>query len=234
MTAETETHVRLATLRLLYRVVADLNATRDLRDNPASRGGRRRVRLGFNAAAVNVVRADGDLEVSAVAGGDHRAGVAGDRARDLSAALVGRVGPRADWERLLASAEHWGPLRFLSHRQGPHPHGRVPAWVPDIPVSDHPDAWHPYDALLAPSPPRKANSSASCPSTSPSTAADPARGAARCSGCSPPKPPSPSTTPGCAPRWCARSPGSKTSSTRCGPARRASGTPSNTRRAAWS
>ncbi|MGA4540721.1 diguanylate cyclase domain-containing protein [Uniformispora flossi] len=150
MTAETETHVRLATLRLLYRVVADLNATRDLRDTLQAVVDGVVSGLGFNAAAVNVVRADGDLEVSAVAGGDHRGGVAGDRGRDLSAALVGRVGPRADWERLLASAEHWGPLRFLSHRQGPHPHGRVPAWVPDIPVSDHPDAWHPYDALLAP------------------------------------------------------------------------------------
>ncbi|MEU8138401.1 diguanylate cyclase domain-containing protein [Streptodolium elevatio] len=139
MTAETETHVRLATLRLLYRVVADLNATRDLRDTLQAVADGVVSGLGFGAAAVNVVRPDGDLEVAAVAGSE-----------ELAAAMAGQIGPRSDWERLLAVAERWGPLRFLSHRQGPADPGRVPSWVPDIPVSDHPDAWHPYDALLAP------------------------------------------------------------------------------------
>ncbi|WP_436776871.1 diguanylate cyclase domain-containing protein [Yinghuangia sp. YIM S09857] len=139
MTAETETHVRLATLRLLYRVVADLNATRDLRDTLQAVADGVVSGLGFGAAAVNVVRPDGDLEVAAVAGSD-----------ELAAAMAGQIGPRSDWERLLGVAERWGPLRFLSHRQGPADPGRVPSWVPDIPVSDHPDAWHPYDALLAP------------------------------------------------------------------------------------
>ncbi|MCF2529381.1 diguanylate cyclase domain-containing protein [Yinghuangia soli] len=139
MTAETETHVRLATLRLLYRVVADLNATRDLRDTLQAVADGVVSGLGFGAAAVNLVRDDGDLEVAAVAGSE-----------ELAAAMAGQIGPRPDWERLLAVAEQWGPLRFLSHRQGCALHGRVPTWVPDIPVSDHPDAWHPYDALLAP------------------------------------------------------------------------------------
>lgn len=139
MTAETETHVRLATLRLLYRVVADLNATRDLRDTLQAVADGVVSGLGFGAAAVNVVRPDGDLEVAAVAGSE-----------ELAAAMAGQIGPRSDWERLLAVAERWGPLRFLSHRHGPADPGRVPSWVPDIPVSDHPDAWHPYDALLAP------------------------------------------------------------------------------------
>lgn len=139
MTAETETHVRLATLRLLYRVVADLNATRDLRDTLQAVADGVVSGLGFGAAAVNLVRPDGDLEVAAVAGSE-----------ELAAAMAGQIGPRSDWERLLSVAEQWGPLRFLSHRQGPADPGRVPSWVPDIPVSDHPDAWHPYDALLAP------------------------------------------------------------------------------------
>jgi len=139
MTAETETHVRLATLRLLYRVVADLNATRDLHDTLQAVADGVVAGLGFGAAAVNLVRDDGDLEVAAVAGSP-----------ELAAAMAGQVGPRTDWDRLLETAEHWGPLRFLSHRRGPADPGRVPSWVPDIPVSDHPDAWHPHDALLAP------------------------------------------------------------------------------------
>lgn len=139
MTAETETHVRLATLRLLYRVVADLNATRDLRDTLQAVADGVVSGLGFGAAAVNLVRDDGDLEVAAVAGSE-----------ELAAAMAGQIGPRTDWDRLLNAAEQWGPLRFLSHCHGPTDPGRVPSWVPDIPVSDHPDAWHPYDALLAP------------------------------------------------------------------------------------
>ncbi|NUU24580.1 MAG: diguanylate cyclase [Streptomycetaceae bacterium] len=139
MTAETETHVRLATLRLLYRVVADLNATRDLRDTLQAVADGVVSGLGFGAAAVNLVRDDGDLEVAAVAGSE-----------DLAAAMAGQIGPRGDWDRLLAACERWGPLRFLNHRQGSAEAGRVPRWVPDIPVSDHPDAWHPHDALLAP------------------------------------------------------------------------------------
>ncbi|HSA50979.1 MAG TPA: sensor domain-containing diguanylate cyclase, partial [Yinghuangia sp.] len=61
MTAETETHVRLATLRLLYRVVADLNATRDLHDTLQAVADGVVAGLGFGAAAVNLVRDDGDL-----------------------------------------------------------------------------------------------------------------------------------------------------------------------------
>ena len=139
MTAETETHVRLATLRLLNRVVADLNATRDLKETLQAVVDGVVSGLGFGVAAVNLVRADADLEVAAVAGND-----------DLRKAMAGQIGSREGWDRILATAERWGPLRFLDHRSGVADVGDVPSWIPDAPTSDHPQAWHPRDALLAP------------------------------------------------------------------------------------
>ncbi|MYS82836.1 sensor domain-containing diguanylate cyclase [Embleya scabrispora] len=139
MTAETETHVRLATLRLLNRVVADLNATRDLKDTLQAVVDGVVSGLGFGVAAVNLVRADGDLEVAAVAGND-----------ELRKAMAGQIGSREGWDRILAAAESWGPLRFLGHRSGLAEVGDVPSWIPDLPIGDHPEAWHPRDALLAP------------------------------------------------------------------------------------
>ncbi|MYW06556.1 GGDEF domain-containing protein [Streptomyces sp. SID3343] len=139
MTAETETHVRLATLRLLNRVVADLNATRDLKDTLQAVVDGVVSGLGFGVAAVNLVRSDADLEVAAVAGND-----------DLRKAIAGQIGSREGWDRILAAAEPWGPLRFLGHRTGLSDVGDVPSWIPDVPVGDDPEAWHPRDALLAP------------------------------------------------------------------------------------
>lgn len=139
MTAETETHVRLATLRLLNRVVADLNATRDLKETLQAVVDGVVSGLGFGVAAVNLVRTDADLEVAAVAGND-----------DLRKAMAGQIGSREGWDRILAAAEPWGPLRFLDHRLGVADVGDVPSWIPDAPTSDHPQAWHPRDALLAP------------------------------------------------------------------------------------
>jgi diguanylate cyclase (GGDEF)-like protein/PAS domain S-box-containing protein len=139
MTAETETHVRLATLRLLNRVVADLNATRDLKDTLQAVVDGVVSGLGFGVAAVNLVRSDADLEVAAVAGND-----------ELRKAMAGQIGSREGWDRILAAAEPWGPLRFLGHRTGLSDVGDVPSWIPDLPIGDDPEAWHPRDALLAP------------------------------------------------------------------------------------
>ncbi len=47
-----------------------------------------------------------------------------------------------------AIADEWGGLRFVPHERLPE--GEVIGWVPDVPVSDDPDAWHPLDALFAP------------------------------------------------------------------------------------
>ncbi len=132
-----DVHARLAALRLLYQVVADLNAVRDLTATLQAVADAVVSSLGFGVAVVNVVRPDGDLEVAAVAGNE-----------ESRQALAGRVGPRADWERLLASGEEWGSLRFIP--EGSVDAGEIPSYIPDLPVVDDPDAWHPLDGLLAP------------------------------------------------------------------------------------
>lgn len=128
---------RLTPLRLLHRVVADLNAAGGLTATLQAVADGVVSSLGFEAAAVNVVRLDGDLEVAAVAG-----------TADIKDALAGRVGARADWDAMLEAAEVWGSLRFCGHRDGMP--DTLPTWTPDGTPDTEPEAWHPLDALLAP------------------------------------------------------------------------------------
>jgi diguanylate cyclase (GGDEF)-like protein len=93
--------------------------------------------VGFGTAAVNYRLPSGDFAVVAIAGPD-----------EVKAALMGGVAPRAAMDRLLARSDAWGSLRFNS--SDPAEDEDVPQWVPDIPVSDDPDAWQPLDMLLAP------------------------------------------------------------------------------------
>ena len=94
--------------------------------------------LGYGVAAIS--RLEGDtLVMAAVAGEDV----------DL-AELIGRRTPAEQvLGREFSIADHWGILRFV-------PHDRLPLdqieslWVPDLEVSNEPDAWHPLDALYAP------------------------------------------------------------------------------------
>ena len=94
--------------------------------------------VGFGAAAVNYVLANGDLRTMAVAG-----------PQEAREALIGRILPREVLDRLLAQAEPWGALRFITH-------GRIaqeraaPSWTPDVVVADIEDAWHADDSLLVP------------------------------------------------------------------------------------
>ncbi|HSO01801.1 MAG TPA: GAF domain-containing protein, partial [Gaiellaceae bacterium] len=94
--------------------------------------------LGFATVAINLYRpAEGDFRVSTVHGNAP--------ARE---ALLGSTRPANAWEPFLVD-------RF--YRRGAYliPHDeidweRVPSYVPDVPVSDDPDAWHPEDALIVP------------------------------------------------------------------------------------
>jgi len=91
---------------------------------------------GFDVAAISVVR-DGILHYVAVAG-DDGAREALSRYRTPVEALFAE----------LENAEDWGALKFVPHdREGPHLTGQT--WIPDIEVSDEPDAWHPHDMLLS-------------------------------------------------------------------------------------
>ncbi|WP_406861718.1 diguanylate cyclase CdgB [Streptomyces sp. HUAS MG47] len=140
METESEPYVRLATLRQLHQVVADLNTARSLADTLQTvaegivRG------LNYELACVNLVRADGDLVVAAFAGSPA-----------AEALITGRVGSRASWDRRLTMGEAWGDLRFIPHTEGwVLMEDDVPQWHTDGPAPRFEDEWHPQDRLYAP------------------------------------------------------------------------------------
>jgi len=94
--------------------------------------------LGYGVAAIS--RLEGDtLVMAAVAGGDV----------DLDD-LIGRRTPAENvLGREFSIADHWGILRFVPHDRLP-PEQIESLWVPDMEISDDPNAWHPLDALYAP------------------------------------------------------------------------------------
>ncbi|RKN41757.1 diguanylate cyclase CdgB [Streptomyces hoynatensis] len=139
METETEPYVRLASLRELHQVVAQLNTARSMADTLQTIADGTVKALGFELAAVNLVRPDGDLLVAAVAGND-----------SAEAALAGRTGSRESWERRLEMAERWGELRFIPYTEGWALDDDVPQWHTTGPAPRHPDEWHPMDRLYAP------------------------------------------------------------------------------------
>ncbi|MCQ4083940.1 diguanylate cyclase CdgB [Streptomyces sp. RB6PN25] len=140
MDTESEPYVRLATLRQLHQVVADLNTARSLADTLQAVADGAVNGLGYELAAVNLVRPDGDLIVAAVGGNV-----------GAEALMAGRVGSRASWERRLAMGHRWGSLRFIPHDEGWVLDGDdIPTWRNEGPAPSRPDAWHPDDRLLAP------------------------------------------------------------------------------------
>ncbi|MGP3977536.1 diguanylate cyclase CdgB [Streptomyces sp. 8N114] len=140
METESEPYVRLASLRQLHRVVAQLNTARSLADTLQTVADGVVEGLGFEIAAVNLVRADGDLVVAAVAG-----------SAAAESVMAGRVGSRASWERRLTMGEQWGVLCFIPYTEGwVLDNDEVPEWHAPSAVRDTPDAWHPMDRLFAP------------------------------------------------------------------------------------
>jgi diguanylate cyclase (GGDEF)-like protein/PAS domain S-box-containing protein len=97
--------------------------------------------LGFEVAVINLV-AENDrsfMVVAAVSGPD-----------EVREVLLGRRQGQDGWAKLLAASEPWGKLRFLDHATAPTDPADILTWVPDLPISDEPDAWHPEDALFTP------------------------------------------------------------------------------------
>src|SRR4051794_22948272 len=68
---------------------------------------------------------------------------------EVREALLHRRQGLAGWAQLVASSEAWGRLYFLDHRNAVMDPADILTWIPDMPVSDEPDAWHPEDALFA-------------------------------------------------------------------------------------
>ena len=214
METESEPYVRLATLRQLHQVVADLNTARSLADTLQTVADGIVAGLGYELACVNLVRPDGDLVVAAFAGNPA-----------AEALITGRVGSRASWERRLRMGEAWGELRFIPHTEG---------WVLDRgrrPAVAHRRPRAPLRGRVAPRRPalrarctrRAAAASGAARRASPwtgrATAAAPAPGAAKRSRCTPSRPPSRSATPGCAPTCSAPWSGWSASSRPCAPVR---------------
>jgi diguanylate cyclase (GGDEF)-like protein/PAS domain S-box-containing protein len=140
METESEPYVRLANLRQLHQVVADLNTARSLADTVQNVADGVVKALGYELAVVNLVRPDGDLVVAAVAG-----------SAPAEALLAGRVGSRASWNRLLNVGEQWGTLRFIPHTEAWVLEGDdIPIWRTDGPPPRFANEWHPDDLLFAP------------------------------------------------------------------------------------
>ncbi|MEV7024454.1 diguanylate cyclase [Kitasatospora sp. NPDC093558] len=143
MEAESEPYVRLATLRTLHRVVADLNAARSLAGTLQAVVEGAVHGLGFDAAAVSLVRPDGDLVVAAVWELE-------ESAMGGPSVLLGQVGSRESWDRLLGVSDHWGTLRFLPYDRGWAVASDIPRWIGDGAMPVYANDWHPADGLLAP------------------------------------------------------------------------------------
>ncbi|WP_328682250.1 diguanylate cyclase CdgB [Streptomyces sp. NBC_01261] len=140
METESEPYVRLATLRQLHTVMADMNTARSLADTLQTVAEGVVKGLGYELACVNLVRPDGDLVVAAFAGNS--------AAESL---IAGRVGSRTSWERRLGMGEAWGDLRFIPHTEGwVLDEDDVPQWYTDGPAPRFEDEWHPSDRLFAP------------------------------------------------------------------------------------
>ncbi|MEU8648692.1 diguanylate cyclase CdgB [Streptomyces sp. NPDC048737] len=140
MEAESEPYVRLASLRQLHQVMADMNTARSLADTLQTVANGVVTALGYELACVNLVRPDGDLVVAALCG---------DPAAE--ALITGRVGSRDSWERRLSMGETWGDLVFIPHTEGwVLDDDDVPQWYTDGPAPRFEDEWHPSDRLFAP------------------------------------------------------------------------------------
>ncbi|WP_329337737.1 diguanylate cyclase CdgB [Streptomyces sp. NBC_00663] len=140
METESEPYVRLATLRQLHQVMADMNTARSLADTLQTVADGVVTGLGYELACVNLVRPDGDLVVAAFAGNPA-----------AEALITGRVGSRESWERRLSMGETWGDLVFIPHTEGwVLDDDDVPQWYTDGPAPRFEDEWHPSDRLFAP------------------------------------------------------------------------------------
>ena len=151
MDTESEPYVRLATLRTLHRVIADLNAARSLAGTLQAVVEGAVNGLGFEAAVVNLVRPDGDLVIAAVWDG-----AAEENTEGGIDSLLGQVGSRESWNRLLNVGEVWGSLVFVPHERSWACNPDIPTWggtaAGELTPVESPsfDPWHPDDLLLAP------------------------------------------------------------------------------------
>ncbi len=129
--------VSLPAMRELQRLILRLNAGPDLLSTLRAVVDGVVEGLGFAVAVVNLVQDDGSVDVVTVAGPP-----------EVSETLLGSCSDLPTWQDEIDRATALGQLRYLPYTEPDT--GALTTWVPDIPVSDDPDAWHPLDALFAP------------------------------------------------------------------------------------
>ncbi|HEY0618345.1 MAG TPA: diguanylate cyclase [Kribbella sp.] len=134
---QNEPTVRMTAVRRLYEVSARMGAGRSLAETLQAVVDGVVDGLGFGIAVLNLRQADGKFEVIAVAGSP-----------EAKEALLGTVSAADIFDAEFEIADKWGGLRFVPHERLPE--GEIVGWVPDVPVSTDPNAWHPLDALFAP------------------------------------------------------------------------------------
>lgn len=134
---QNEPTVRMTAVRRLYEVSARMGAGRSLAETLQAVVDGVVNGIGFGIAVLNLRQPDGKFEVIAVAGSPE--------ARE---ALLGTISAADIFDAEFEIADSWGGLRFVPHERLPE--GEVVGWVPDVPVSTDPNAWHPLDALFAP------------------------------------------------------------------------------------
>ena len=134
---QNEPTVRMTAVRRLYEVSARMGAGRSLAETLQAVVDGVVDGLGFGIAVLNLRQPDGKFEVIAVAGSP-----------EAKEALLGTISAADIFDAEFKIADHWGGLRFVPHERLPE--GEVVGWVPDLPVSSDPSAWHPLDALFAP------------------------------------------------------------------------------------
>ncbi len=126
-----------AALRELHRVIIGIHTHRDLAGTAQAVADVVVQAVGFAVAAVSVACPGGGLRITAVAGSDA-----------ARAQLLGTHRPLSAYEQEFAVAQQWGTLQFVPHDRLPDAATR--GWIPDVPVSSDPEAWHRLDALYAP------------------------------------------------------------------------------------
>lgn len=134
---QNEPTVRMTAVRRLYEVSARMGAGRSLAETLQAVVDGVVDGLGFGIAVLNLRQPDGKFEVIAVAGSP-----------DAREALLGTISAADIFDAEFEIADSWGALRFVPHERLPE--GEIVGWVPDVPVSEDPNAWHPLDALFAP------------------------------------------------------------------------------------
>jgi GAF domain-containing protein len=128
--------VRHDALVRLHEVMTRINAGQDLDEVlQAIADGVTEV-SGFEVAAINVLRANGEFEVAALGGNDE----------SIADMLHGRFPSEVVLERN-ERGEAWGMFRFLPHTVTGDEEPPAGFRVLDFEPIDHPDAWHPLDEL---------------------------------------------------------------------------------------